>query len=366
MLAINRILETEPVERKKPPVAPMPELSVMVATGQDHAVHISVNGTIQAADTLTIRPQVDGQLIKLHPDFEPGGIIPANQTLFEIDRYDYQLAVKAAEAALRKAQAGVMLEQGKRKVAGEELKLLQDTSKLDASSRALALRKPQLQQVQAEVQAAQIKLKQARANLQRTRGKLPYAVVVLARERSAGEILAARDSIGQVARADRFWLALQVPQNMLPRLTVRSKNQAGSPVTLIWQGARYAAEITRIDARLNSDNRMAQVLAEIQDPLGLNQTQKPLAPLLVNSYITASINAGILKNSVAVPLGAVYNNQRIWYVDKQQQLQVRTITPLYRSDTHIYIAPLASDEYIVLDKVSGLLPGSRVSTKLVP
>jgi RND family efflux transporter MFP subunit len=360
-IAIANILDTDPVKRKKRPEAPTPELTVMPAIGQDHAIKVTVHGTVQAADTLTIRPQVGGQLTQLHPDFEPGGIIPAGETLFVIDDHDYQLKVKAAQAAVRKANADIKLELGKRKVADEELKLLRDSTRLDANSRALARRNPQLQQVQAELQAAQVRLEQAETELERTQSQLPYAVIVLQRERSGDEILAARDSIGQVARADRFWLALQVPENILPRLRARSSQQAGSKVTLNWHGAEYQAEVTRIEARLNGDNRMASILAEIADPLALKEPSKP--KLLINSYITAQIDAGVLRQSVAVPRSAMYNNQRIWYVDKNSQLQAREVKPLYRSDTHIYIAPLAQDEFIVLDKVNGLLPGSPVLSK---
>ena len=91
---------------------------------------------------------------------------------------------------MAKAQATITLERGRRVVAREELESLQGSLQIDPASRALALRKPQLRQVQAELAAAENQLQRAQLDLGRTRVALPHDVIVLERERVGGEVVA--------------------------------------------------------------------------------------------------------------------------------------------------------------------------------
>ena len=91
-----------------------------------------------------------------------------------------------------------------RVVAREELQSLQGSLNVDAESKALALRKPQLRQVEAELAAARNRLQRAELDLARTEITLPFDVVVLQRSRVTGEVVAARELVGQVSRADEY------------------------------------------------------------------------------------------------------------------------------------------------------------------
>jgi len=359
-LAVKQILDTEPPTRKKAPASLPPLVRVLDAQPTDHLLRIGVHGSVNAADRLAIRPQVGGQLLRLHPAFEPGGVIPAGEGLFEIDPTDYQFQVSAAKAAIAKARADLDIEQGKRKVAAEELRLLEGSVKFDTPSRSLALRAPQLKQVRAELMRAQNQLEQAETELARTKAVLPYDVVVLERDKVPGEILAARDSIGSVARANRFWVELQIPPALLPRLQARTEALAGARVEVLSQGQTYQAEITRIRAELDDDSRQAAVLAEVADPLGNQPEHRNRAPLLIGSYVEARVDAGTLPNTLAVPREALQDNGRLWLVDADQVLRVRTVNPVHVSEETVYLEPLGEGERILLGSPSGLVPGSKV------
>jgi len=356
------ILDREPPRRVERPQAAPPLVEVLLAQPGAHALSSHVHGTIRAMQALHVRPEVGGRLLSLHPAFEPGGLIPAEETLFELDPTDHQLQVNAAKAALAKARAEVKIEQGRRKVASEELRLLQDSITIDEASRALALRAPQLEQVRAEVLQAQNALEEAQIRLQRTAGRFAQDVVVLSRDKVPGEILAARDSIGRVARADRFWAELQVPVSLLPRIQARTATQPGSRVEILSQGHAYPAEVTRIRAELSDTSRLAGVLAEIQDPLGRLSANRDRPPLLIGSYIEARIDAGTLDHALAVPRSALQDNSRIWVVDANDRLTVRTVTPLYLGPDMAYLPPLGQGERVLLGNPAGLVPGGKVRT----
>lgn len=353
---IWQVLQTDAQPRIKRPPAQAPVVQVMTAEPADHPVWIETFGVIQAAQVLSIRPQVGGQIVHMHPNFVPGGRIPAGDILYKIDPSNYQLAVKAAEASIAQMRAEIAIEQGKRKAAGQELKLLQDSIKLNAQSRALALREPQKQQARAKLMQAQNQLQQAQLDLQRTQAKLPYDAVVLKRERVAGEVVAALDTLGQMARADQYWIHLRVPLHLMDRIQTRTGDNAGSKVRLEQATQVYEAEVIQIGAELDAEMRMAEVIAEITHP-NANQT------LLIGSHINARIEAGVLPNTIALPRSAWHDNQRIWLVDAKNTLQVRQIKPVHNDADTIYIAPLQPGERVFLGNPNGLLPGTKVRVK---
>lgn len=365
-IAIVWIFDTpSPVRDKRPP-APPPLVRVLEVTPANHTLVSIAHGEVLAADLLDIRPQVGGQLQYLHPAFEPGGVIPAGERIFEIEPTDYQLAVASAEAALARARADLEIEQGKRKVAREELRLLGDSITIDPASRELALRAPQLQQVRAQILQAENTLAEARTQLARTRLSMPYDLVVLSRDKVSGEILAERERIGEVARADRFWVELQVPPSLLGRLQLRTADTPGAKVRVRYLGREYPAEITRILPDLGSDSRQARVLAEVSDPLGKGPEAIDRPPLLIGSYVEAEIDSGRLLQVIEMPRSALHDNNRVWLVTADNHLEVREVEPVHIGDENVYLAPQPGLQHILLSSPSGLVPGAVVRIRQKP
>ncbi|MCB1773712.1 MAG: biotin/lipoyl-binding protein [Gammaproteobacteria bacterium] len=199
-----QLLSSAPASKRERPAAPVPLVDIVDSRPASHPLVLEASGPVVSAFELEIRPQVGGRIVALHPDFEPGGRIPAGEPIMRIEPDDYQLAIQAAEAEIAKAQAAITLERGRRVVAREELQSLQGSLNVDAESKALALRKPQLRQVEAELAAARNRLQRAELDLARTEITLPFDVVVLQRSRVTGEVVAARELVGQVSRADEY------------------------------------------------------------------------------------------------------------------------------------------------------------------
>ena len=217
-----QLMQTAPQSKRERSSAPVALVDVIDSTPRDHRLILTAAGPVTSAHELEIRPQVGGLIAELHADFEPGGRIPAGSSILKIQSDDYRLAVEAEEAEIAKAKAAIAIENGRRIVAREELETLRGSVNIDSASSALALRKPQLRQVQAELAAAENRLERARLDLARTRFSLPYDVIVLERTRVAGEVVAARELVGRVTRADEYWIELRTRPSMLRRVTARN------------------------------------------------------------------------------------------------------------------------------------------------
>ena len=113
-------------------------------------------------------------------------------------------------------------------------------------SEALALRRPQLRQVEAELAAAENQLKRAQLDLARTRVTLPFDVIVLSRSRVGGEVVAARELVGRVTRADQYWVELRTRPDRLGRIRARQDDRPGSRVVVRDAAATHEGEVVRI------------------------------------------------------------------------------------------------------------------------
>ncbi len=356
-----QLLSSAPQSKRERPPAPVALVDVIDSAAADFPLTLDAAGTVVSAFELEIRPQVGGRILALHPDFEPGGKIPAGSTILQIEPDEYILAVTAAEAEVAKASASLALEKGRRVVAREELDILQGSIEVDASSRALALRKPQLRQVQAELGVAENQLQRAQLDLRRTELRLPYDVLVLERTRVSGEVVAARELVGRVTRADEYWVELRTQPFLVKRLTARTGESHGSRVVVHDRGRSFEGEVVRIRADLASGSRLAGVIAAIPAENAAGDR------LLLGSYVRAEIQAGVVTQAIQVPRRAVRDNRRVWVVDAAGVLQVRDAEVVWESGQRLLLHKdsLLAGDRIIVSRVSGLVPGASVRSRVV-
>lgn len=360
-LMVWQLLASAPESKRERPPATVALVDVIDSQSADFPLNLEAEGPVVSAFELEIRPQIGGKILAMHPDFEPGGRIPAGSTILQIEPDEYVLAVTAAEAEIAKARAAIALEQGRRVVAREELDILQGSIKVDAASKALALRKPQLRQVQAELGVAENRLQRAQLDLSRTELILPYDVLVLERTRVSGEVVATRELVGRVTRADEYWVELRIQPYLLKRLSARSAESPGSPVTVHDGGRSFTGEIVRIRADLSPGSRLAGVIAAVpvQNAAGDH--------LLIGSYVRAEIQAGEIQRALQVPRRAVRDNRRVWVVDAGGTMQVRDATVVWESGQRLLLDKdsLQPGDRVVVSRVSGLIPGAAVRSRTI-
>ena len=360
-LGVWQLLASAPESKRERPRDAIPLVDVIDSKASDFPLSVEAEGVVVSAFEMEVRPEVGGKILALHPDFEPGGKILAGSTILQIEPDQYVLAVTAAEAEIAKARAALALESGRRVVAREELDILQGSIEVDEASRALALRKPQLRRVQAELGVAENLLKRAQLDLRRTEMQLPYDVLVLERVRVSSEVVAARELVGRVTRADVYWVELRIQPYLLSRLNARGRDTAGSRVVVRDRTRRFEGEIVRIRADLAPGSRLAGVIAAVPVENAAGER------LLLRSYVQAEIEAGSIRQAIRVPRRAVHDNRRVWVVDHEDVLQVRDAEVVWESGQHLLLNrnSLQPGDRVVVSRISGLVPGASVRSRPV-
>ncbi|NHK26819.1 efflux RND transporter periplasmic adaptor subunit [Parvularcula flava] len=365
-VAIFFLYATQPRTQMQRPEARKPVVEAMALESVNRDVTTTAQGVVAPANgTVELRAQVGGDVIATHPQFKPGGYIPAGETILQIDRTDYELALADARAALNQAKAAVDIEKGQQRIAEAEFELLEGDIEFDTASRALALRQPQLQRVEADYEAALSAVDRAQLNLRRTSLSLPYDVVVLGVDAIDGEYLGAREIAGTLARADEFWVELRVRHDVLGRLETRSADGTGSDVRITLNGTEYPGEVIRIRADVSQETRLGGVYVGIDDPLSMRPENDDRPPLLIGSYVAARLQAGSVDDVIVMPRRALQDNNMVYVATAEDRLDIRPVQIAWELDDQVLVRPtFETGDRIITSRVSGIAPGTELRVRI--
>ena len=346
-----------------------------------HRPRIVATGTVRAARDVVLSPRVAGTVVWRALELEPGAIVAAGETLLRIDDADYRNALAQRRSDLQQALSALDLEQGRRSVAQSELEIF--TGDVPDASRARALREPQLQASEAQVEAARAAVRQAELDIQRTRVKAPFAGQILDRLVDEGSQVAVGQPLARLVGIDAYWVEVTVPRSKLGWLTVASGE--GEPRTEVrirsagaWPNGVYrTGYVERLIGALDDRTRMARILATLPDPLGRNAANtdpgaepsaEPSAapPLMIGDYVETTILGDELEDVVRLPRDLVRDGETVWLM-VAGKLVIRDVEVLATDLEHVYIAAgLSAGDLVVTTDLARVVEGSPLRRRPAP
>ena len=182
-------------------------------------IYLTALGTVTAYNTVTIRPRVDGQLLRVN--FREGQTVSKGQLLLEIDPRPYQAALAQAEGQMAKDQANSK---------NAEAQSARYTALFQAGVVSKESQQTQISnagQATGSIQADQAAIQAARVNMAYTRVTSPIDGVVGLRQVDPGNIVHAADATGLVVVTQMHPIAVifTLPEDQLPQ--VRQQMRSG-------------------------------------------------------------------------------------------------------------------------------------------
>lgn len=328
----------------------------------DFNLVVSSQGSVRPRTQTTIVAEVAGKIVSVSPNFIAGGFFRQGEQLLQIDPSDYEAALKRAQATLasRKAQLA------DQKARSEQA--LKDWRNLgrEGEPSDLVLRKPQLAEAQAGVQAAEAELQKAERDLERTHIKVPYDGLVRSKDADIGQYVAPGTRLGVTFAIDSAEIRLPLSATDVSFLDLPSATDptkaAGPLVELTSEVAgikrRWTGEIIRTEGVIDERSRVTYAVARVQDPYGVlgisDQLQLP-----IGTFVKAEIQGRSARGVIVLPRAVINSDSNVLVINENSQLEIRAVEVLRAEPEQVYISSGVNDgEFVITTRLDAPIPGT--------
>lgn len=341
-------------------------VSLLYTEAREQAVHLAVGtqGEVRPHTEIDLTPQVAGRIVAISEKFAEGAGFEPGETLIRLDDADYRLALARAEAGV--AAAEVLLLQAR---AAATIKRQQwEAANPGRKPTPLQVNKPQVAEAEANLRSAKAELADAQLNLERTQIKLPFRGRIIRRDVGVGQYVTASTVLGRAFATDRVEVRLPLTDSQLLELDlpmgfVATDKNPGPLVTLSAQVGgdqrQWQGRIVRTQAAVDQQTRLIYAVAEVTDPYGEGASDG--VPLAVGLFVSAEAEGVQERHALVVPRDALRSADKVYVVDEDNRLDIRTVKVLSTSEDRVVIASgLADGERVVTSTISNAVDGMEV------
>jgi multidrug efflux pump subunit AcrA (membrane-fusion protein) len=356
------------IEERRIPVA------YVVAEPRAFVPEIFGFGEVVPARVWTAVAQVSGRVAYVHDELIRGGFIGAGETLVEIAKDDYELALARAEADIRSAEARadeIRLSEATTKaslaIEAQALALaerdlarvtrLSETgtvsrSVLEASERdvlaqrlkvqnyenTLALLPAQLEAAEQSIAVARAAKASAELDLSRTVVTAPFSGRVSRVDVEISQFVGVGSSMAAIDGAEAAEIDVQMSPMLMAsfaQLALREASTQGliqrltARVTLGTDGveAVWPAEVARISDTVDPETRSLGVIVRVADPYASARPgERP--PLIKGMFAKVTLTAPLVENATLVPRRAIRDG-RVMIAGADDRLTYASARPVF-------------------------------------
>lgn len=331
------------------PLAP-----VQAATAVEQAVprYLTGLGTITAANTVTVRSRVDGQLIALH--FQEGQQVKAGDLLAEIDPSQFKVALAQAQGQLAKDKATLAN-------ARRDLARYQQLAKTNLVSRQeLDAQQALVSETEGTIKADEASVASAQLQLDWSRITAPVDGRVGLKQVDVGNQISSGDTTGIVVitQTHPIDLVFTLPESDIA--TVVQAQKAGKPLVVeAWD--RTNSKKLSEGTLLSLDNQIDATTGTIKVKARFNNQDDALFP---NQFVNARMLVDTEQNAVVIPTAALQMGNEghfVWVLNSENKVSKHLVTPGIQDSQKVVIrAGISAGDRVVTDGIDRLTEGAKV------
>ena len=318
----------------RPDVKPLPvvtkltQVSVLDVQPSLHSIALSGNAQAMPKYQLSLTAQVNGQVMRLHDEFETGQRFAKNEPIVWIDSTTYQQNLAGALQAIEQAKVSVLEEQRQLKIVERD----RGRSSSQQVGSALIYRTPQLKAAKAGLENAKHQLKIAQRDLDNTHVKMPFDALVVTRNVSPGQFVQQGQTVATIYDANvmEFKVFLPLSQWALLNEQLKLSKDIAVAITSL-QGATWQGRVDRVEQHIDITNQQRAVIVSVENPLNL-QPQ-----LLAGTYANVSLILDATQPLLAVPAKSISADGQLWYVNANRQLMTMKADIVFQQDGLVYV-----------------------------
>jgi len=330
---------------------PVP-VTVIEAVRQDVPVYASALGTVAAMNTVTVSPQVGGQLISLN--FKEGQEVKKGDLLAQIDPRTLQASYDEAAAAKRQNEAQLATARSNYQ-RSNSAEYRQYVAKTD-----LDTQRNQVAQFESAVAANEASMRAAQVQLQYTRVTAPISGIAGIRAVDAGNIVSAGTALVTLTQIHPIHVVFNLPERQLP--AVRQAQAAG---------AVDIAALDRNDAHVLTDGGKLDVVDnQISSDSGTFRARALFDnednSLWPGQFVNVRMQLRTIAGGVVIPTQAVMrgpDGEYVYIVKPDSTVAMQTVkSGVEVGDSQVQITDgLKGGERVVSEGQFRLKPGAKVT-----
>jgi len=335
---------------KQAPAAPV---TIATVTTRSMPVQLQAIGNVEAISTVSIKPQISGQLVGVH--FKEGDFVKKGQLLFTIDRTPFEAALRQAEGTLARDEAQA-----------ENARI--DAERYQGLGREGVVSKQQVDAVQAAAHAMAATVAADKASVETAKINLQYTSIYSPINGRTGNIGVKEGNLVKandvpvlvtVNQIEPIYVGFSIPEQQLAELKQYSAGRP-LPIEAAPQGGtqRFTGKLTFID------NAVDLTTGTIKLKGTFDNGQHMLWP---GQFVDVTLNLTTQPNAVVVPSAALQTSQNGTYVylvkeDMTAQMQQVKVARTM-GDTAVISSGLQAGQKVVTDGQLRIVPGGKVDVK---
>jgi membrane fusion protein, multidrug efflux system len=330
---------------------PVPVVAEAVRSG-DIKVYLTGLGTVTPRNMVTVRTQVDGQLMRVA--FQEGQMVQARDLLAEIDPRPYQVQLLQAQGALARDQA--LLDNARVDLKRYKTLYHQDSG----SQQQWDTQKALVEQYEGAVKTDQAQIASAKLQLNYCRITAPIAGRVGLRQVDPGNIVHTSDTTGLVVITELkpIFVVFTLPADELPAVLKQIRSGARLPVEVYDrdQKSRLARGLL-----LTLDNQIDPTTGTIRLKAEFPNEDESLFP---SQFVNVRLLVQTLHDATLIPTAAIQRGVSGTYVYVVGTERTVSARPVKLGPTEDELAAVESGvkpgELVVVDGVDKLREGAKV------
>ncbi|MDU6923445.1 MdtA/MuxA family multidrug efflux RND transporter periplasmic adaptor subunit [Franconibacter helveticus 513] len=332
--------------------AALAPVQAAAATSQTVPRYLTGLGTITAANTVTVRSRVDGQLMAIH--FQEGQQVKAGDLLAEIDPSQFKVALAQAQGQLARDKATLAN-------ARRDLARYQQLSKTNLVSRQeLDAQQALVSETAGTIKADEAAVASAQLQLDWSRITAPIDGRVGLKQVDIGNQISSGDTTGIVVltQTHPIDLVFTLPESEIA--TVVQAQKAGQRLTVeAWD--RTNKQKLSTGALLSFDNQIDATTGTIKLKARFENQDDALFP---NQFVNARMLVAKEENAVVIPTAALQMGNEgnfVWVLNDKNQVSKHTVTTgIQDSEKVVITAGLSAGDRVVTDGIDRLTEGAKV------
>jgi multidrug efflux system membrane fusion protein len=354
-------------------------VTVAHAAARDVPIQAEVIGSVEASSTVTLKPQISGQLLEAH--FHEGDFVKAGQLLLTLDQRALAAQLKQLEAqimrdeaALGQAQANLARDRAQEGNAKSQMERAGRLSKegiiskeqYDQFATALTSLEATIRADEASIENSRAQIAASRAAVDNQKVQLGFTKIYAPISGRTGTLMVKPGNVVSANTTDLATILQLEPAIVtfaLPEANLTALRQTGGAKLPVIAMAEEGGT-KEIGALAFYENTVDPTTGTIRLKATFPNTSHTLWP---GQFVRVTLKMGSIARAIVIPNQAVQSGQDgtfVYIVKPDNRVDVRPVTTAQRiGEETVVERGLQPGETVVTEGTLRLVPGSRISVR---